>query len=201
MPIIFEGPIGSVVQLDDPGVQCTMQLLGLDPDITFAAQRSIVTRVTLSQQVNVQFLHTLGALVYIYVFGDRMGQVSLSGLAFSCGCPQDDDVDTIDIMGAELMLNWYRTNRASRRQLPTRVMIGNYVIEGFVTGFTEDVVDPSISLVQWGVNMMALPDDEGDGLDVSPLPSFFTPPDVDPLLSPLPPNSLVLPPGKTSPAA
>jgi hypothetical protein len=158
MPILFQSAPGSVVQLDETGVQCTTQLLGLpDANITFEAQRSIITRVVVSQQVNVQFLHTLGALVYIYVFGDRMGQVTLSGLSFACTCPDDT------LLGAEQMLLWYRTNRASNRAFPIRVLIGNYVIEGFVTGVTEDVVDPTTSLVQWGVTINALPDDDGIG--------------------------------------
>ena len=157
MPIIFKNRPGSVVVLNDPALQCSTQLLGLDPDIAFRTERSIITRVTISQQVNIQFLHTLGALVYVYVFGDRMGQISLSGLSFACECPGGVD------LGAERMLLWYKRNRASKRKRPVRVTIGKSVIEGFVTQFTEDVVDPSLNLVQWGVTMMALPDDEGDG--------------------------------------
>lgn len=158
MPVLFRSKPGSVVMLVDPARQCSTRLLGLDPDITFGSERSIITRLTISQQVNIQFLHTLGSLVYVYVFGDRMGQVTLSGLSFACDCPSGVD------LGAERMLLWYKEHRASRRRTPIRVTIGRVVIEGFVTGFTEDVVDPSVSLVQWGVTMQALPDDEGNGI-------------------------------------
>lgn len=153
MGTLFKSKIGSVVALDEPGAQCSVQFLGLNPDITFGVQRSIITRVTMQHSVNVQFLHTLGSLVYVYVFGDRMGQVHLSGLAFRCECPTGAE------LGAERMLTWYKTNRASRRSKPVMMTIGNQVIEGFVTNFTEDVVDPSTDLVQWGVTMATLPDD------------------------------------------
>lgn len=154
MPLVFATRPGQVVQLDDPALSCNTRFLDLDPEVSFNAQRSIVTRVTVSQQVNLQFLHTLGSLIYVYVFGDRMGQVSLSGLSFACECP--DGVE----LGAEKMLMWYKQHRASKRPSPVRVTIGTTVIEGFVTSFTEDVVDPSLKLVQWGVNMASLPEDD-----------------------------------------
>lgn len=156
MPIIFQSRPGQVVQLDDPAIQCTSKLgFGFketSEDITFGQQRSIVTRVMLSHQVNLQFLHTLGQQIFIYVFGDRMGTINLSGLAFPCVCDGDE-------MGAEQMLLWYKSNRASVRSNPLRVVVGRQVIEGFVTSFTEDVVDPSLNLVQWGVSMSTLPED------------------------------------------
>jgi hypothetical protein len=154
MPIIFGNRPGRVVMLQDPAAQCDVQMLGLDPNISFESERSIVTRVTVAQQVNVQFLHTLGAQVYVYVFGDRMGQMTLSGLSFLCGCP---DVPGVDV-GAERMLIWYRANRASRRRQPVRVSIGRQAQDGFVTGLSIDVVDPSLTLVQWGVNLTSLPE-------------------------------------------
>jgi hypothetical protein len=157
MPVLFQSKVGSVVQLDDPVAQCDLSrsVLDIEPIIDWNNFRAIVTRVTVSQQVNVQFLHTMGSMVYVYVFGDRIGGVSLSGLSFYlCECPEDEENEQEDIY------LWYKTNRVSKRKEPVRVTIGQAVIEGFVTGFTEDVVDPSLSLVQWGVNLSALPDDD-----------------------------------------
>ena len=61
MPLIFESKVGQVIQLDDPAAQCTSSrpLFSMDPGIDWNNYRAIVTRVTLSQQVNVQFLHTM----------------------------------------------------------------------------------------------------------------------------------------------
>lgn len=154
MKMLFQSRPGVVVKLDDPAVQCETQMLGLTPDITFEVERSIVTRLTISQQVNIQFLHTLGALIYVYVFGDRIGAVNLSGLSFACECPGGSE------LGAEKMMLWYKTNRASKKRELVEVQIGKTVIRGFVVSFTEDVVDPSLNLVQWGVSMTALPEEE-----------------------------------------
>lgn len=157
MKLLFQSRPGAVIKLDDPSLQCETQLLGINPDsadITFESERSIVTRVTVSQQVNVQFLHTLGSLIYVYVFGDRIGSIGLSGLSFACACPGGTE------LGAEQMLLWYKRNRASKRRDPIEVVIGRSVIRGFVVGFNEDVVDPSLNLVQWSVAMTALPEDD-----------------------------------------
>jgi hypothetical protein len=154
MPTLFQTKPGSVVKLEDGALQCSTQLLDLDPRITFETERSIVTRLTMSQKANVQFLHTLGSLIYIYVFGDRIGTIGLSGLSFACECPSGEE------LGAVKMYQWYKRHRASRRRAPVRVMLGREVIEGFITDFTGDVVDPSLNLFQWGVNLMTLPEDE-----------------------------------------
>lgn len=156
MPILFASRVGNVTQFDDPAAQCTVSrpLLRVTPSMDWNQYRAIVTRVTLSQQVNVQFLHTMGSMVYVYVFGDRMGSVGLSGLSFFlCECGNEPS-------GQQDIYNWYKSNRASRRRDPITVSVGSAVINGYVTGFSEDVVDASLHLVQWNVSMMALPDDD-----------------------------------------
>jgi hypothetical protein len=168
MPAVFTSRPGAVVAITDPVIMCSAQFMKLNPNITFGSQRSIVTRLTVSQQVNLQFLHTLGSLIYVYVFGDRMGTVSLSGLAFACAPCAGQSLPLYtpgmaplpaNAGGMEQMLLWYKTNRASKLRAPVQITIGSTVIEGFVTSFTEDVVDPATQLVQWGVSLASLPPD------------------------------------------
>lgn len=154
MSIIFEGNRGRVVRLDDPAAQASIGCVQVaDAPIRYDAHWSIITRLTLSHQVNAQFLHTLGSAVYIYVFGDRIGQVGLSGLSFNAACGGADAR-----LGVERMLDWYKDNRVSIRGSPVRVMIGNTPIEGFVMSSSVDIVDAETGLVQWGVNMQTLPE-------------------------------------------
>ena len=154
--VLFESVFGRVVQLADPVTPINVQLLGMLPSISFLNQASIVTRVMLSERSNVQFLHTLGNHVYIYTFGDKIGSVTLSGLAFTQACG-------IFQPGGELVYTWYKTFRVSRSPLPVRVALGLTVLEGFVTGFNEDTVDPSTGLQQWTVELATLPNDDVGG--------------------------------------
>jgi hypothetical protein len=160
MGLVFQTKPGQVVQLEEPAMSCDVGLYAINSSgagINYTSQKSIVTRLTISQRANVQFLHGLGSLIYVYVFGDRMGTISLSGLAFLCACPGQGQGSAGH--GANNMITWYRDHRVSRRKSPLRFTIGSAVIEGFVTGFTEDIVDPSTNLVQWGVELASLPED------------------------------------------
>ena len=162
MPIFFKcenlggGRIpGRTVQLKDVGTQGMVHLVSkVEPSIGFAAQKSIITRVAVSQSGNFQFLHTLGNDVYIYVFGDRIGQITLSGLSMPSDCE-----GTQEQIGAELMLKWYNDYKVSNRVPPVKITIGlNTLIEGFVVNLTLDVVDPGTQLVQWNMTLATLPE-------------------------------------------
>lgn len=159
MPVIFEKNRGAVVRVDDPTAQARVGFVGFKDAaeaISFASQQSIITRLTISQQANVQFLHTLGAAIYVYVFGDRIGNLSLSGLSFAAPC---DDNNQVQDHGMVLMLDWYRKNRVSKSGAPVRITIGtNVTIEGFVTSSSFDTVEPESGMVQWGLSMQTLPE-------------------------------------------
>ncbi len=157
MAIMFQGVPGRVVRLDDPATQGKAYICHLDPDITFDAQLSIITGLTLSQRANVQFLHTLGGQVFIYVFGDRIGEMIVSGLSFAAPCDGKGG-DIGPNHGAGKILAWYRDNRVAARQTPITMTIGQEAVQGFVTGVGENVVDPSTLLTAWNVQIQVMPD-------------------------------------------
>lgn len=157
--IVFQSTKGRVIKLLDAAAQCKVQLLGnVSAPINYETQSSIITRIMLSQRVNVQFSHMIGTGVYIYVFGDRIGEMTLSGLSFTCACPAPGGTG-LDSPGMELMYNWYKTNRASKKPSPLRITIGKSPIEGFLTQYSSDVVDPASGLSTWNAALQTLPDD------------------------------------------
>jgi hypothetical protein len=156
--IVFESNPGKVIRLRDPALQAQARTINFQATnvdrIDFDFQKSIITRVMFGAQVNVQFLHTLGNNIYVYVFGDRVGQLVLSGLAFGAPCPVKNN-----IYGAEEMYSWYKTRNASGRAEPLNLLIGNKaVLTGFAVTFNEEVVDAASSLTQWSVTMALIPD-------------------------------------------
>lgn len=52
----------------------------------------IVTGMSLNLAGNYQFMHTLKDLIYVYAFGDRIGDLTISGLGFlnPCAAPGAD---------------------------------------------------------------------------------------------------------------
>jgi hypothetical protein len=57
------------------------------------------------------------------------------------------------------MLKWYKQYRLSARPTPVNILIGSSTtLQAFVSDITGDVVDPSLFLVQWTMNLMVIPD-------------------------------------------
>lgn len=159
MPTVFFAKSqGRVVRLIDPSVPCVTRFYGFGDrgdKISFQDQRSIVTRLTLSQSTNTQFLHTLGSRIYIYNFGDQIGRLGLSGLGFGNPCTGGG---CDDMTGLEGMYQWYRKNRASTRKRPVEMMIGSQPLEGTVVNFNADIIEAASGLVQWELQLATVPE-------------------------------------------
>ena len=130
-------------------------------DITFETHKSLITRVMVSQAGNFQFLHTIGNDVYVYVFGDRVGELVISGLSVPsrCLCPGNGGVDSDD-HGFNKIMEWYNNNRVANRQTPITIVLGTgptSPISGFVVGLEGDVVDPSMLLMQYNLHIATIP--------------------------------------------
>lgn len=158
MPVFFtadsgDAAVGRTIALEDAHTQGTTSVFSMDPNISWQVQRSIITRITMAHQCNFQFLHSIGNDIYIYVFGDRIGQITVSGLSMTQEC---DSRDTEH--GFEKIMRWYGENRVAARKTPIKLTIGSTPIEGFVVGLTGDLVDPSTRVIQYGLTLMVLPE-------------------------------------------
>lgn len=153
--VFFAKSAGKVIRLIDRAAPCTTRFYGLDKKILFQEQKAIVTRLTMSQNANVQFLHTLGSNIYIYVFGDRIGELTLSGLGFSTIC-QGEGCDPMT--GLEGTYQWYRDYRVTKKKQPLNFTIGSVPLEAFLVGYNADVIDAASGLMQWQMQLATLPE-------------------------------------------
>ena len=91
------------------------------------------------------------------MFGDRIGEITIAGLAVPTDCAKPDGSK----IGAELLFDWYKENRVAVRPMPVTITIGlSTVIKGFVTALTMDSADPATGVVQWTMQLVVLPDKE-----------------------------------------
>lgn len=159
MPTFFanddgNSPVGRVVQIKDSHTQGTIRFASIqEKNVAFSTHRSIITRLTVAHQCNFQFLHTIGNEIYVYVFGDRIGQLTLSGLSFAAGCANLEEQDH----GFEKVIRWYEETRVAARRDPVTVLVGRTGMSCFLTGLTGDVVDPNSRIMQWTANFTVLP--------------------------------------------
>ncbi len=158
MPVLFEGNCGRVSAIADRVATGAIQLAnvsGAGGNISYQQHNTIITRLGCSMAGNFQFMHTIGNDVYVYTFGDRMGQVVLNGLSFSAQCPDDGSQQH----GFEKLMTWYRANRIASRKGAVRVIIGrSTVLDGFVTALTADLQDALHRTIQFQMTISMLPD-------------------------------------------
>jgi len=162
MPTFFRGSnngqVGRTLGCIDDHTKATIKFIEIKEadNITFKQHQSIITRVTVAHNCNFQFLHTIGNDIYIYVFGDRIGQVTISGLSFTSA--GTDDCGNNKQHGFEKIMEWYEKYRVAANQKPIQILIGTKPIEGFVVALSGDIVDPSTRMMQYNLTMMVLPE-------------------------------------------
>jgi len=174
MPVIFGGNTGNVVAIRDNVSEGSISLGNVSGGTDGGREafglgarplNSIITRIGVSAAGNYQFLHTIGNDVYVYVFGDRMGDITLHGLSFAQPCLTSSSVAQVAGAGVaghgfEELFNWYSANRIAATPLPAQVRIGaNTTFKGFITGCTGDVADSKTRTIQFQITISLLPDD------------------------------------------
>jgi hypothetical protein len=85
----------------------------------------MISGISYDQNTNHQFQHALDNSVYIYVFGDLMGNVVIEGRAFPMLCTGEG--------GLSEVFDFYAKRRASRSPDLIQVAIGAESIVGFLT--------------------------------------------------------------------
>lgn len=166
MPLFFAGPagapVGRTVGFSDPHTLGTATFVELSTPGTngrglpfrWQTERAIITRVALHQSCNFQLMHTLGNELYVYVYGDRVGEARISGLAMANDCDNSGDPRH----GFELVLAWYRRNRLARRRSPMTLTIGTTALQVLVAAVHGDVADPGLRLMQFDLSLVLLPE-------------------------------------------
>lgn len=145
MADLFACQRGKVVVMEGcEGVPGKIILGGFEP------LASIITSPTVVQRVNAQFQTSLKDSVYVYVFGDQMGNITIAGVAFASRCQSEDS-------GMEDVFNYYRDNRASQKKEPIEVTFGKQAISGFLMASELSSRDPDLLTLDFRFTISTLP--------------------------------------------
>lgn len=119
---IFNSTAGKVVVLRNRGGG-SRAVLSVD-----GVQDVIIQRIGFSRQANVQFSPTLADAVYLYVFGDKVGQAEATGIAFMefCSGGSGNGFNTIN--------RWYDGKVVSSSRAQARFSVAGTVIRGYLLG-------------------------------------------------------------------
>lgn len=121
----------------------------------FETLQAIITNMTVSAAGNFQFLHTLGGNVFVYVFGDRIGKVVISGMAFEGACGGFfGSVFRGSKVGVERVLDYYWQERIAGRKTPIKVTIGaGTILVGYVTSVSARVADETSRMFSFNIEL------------------------------------------------
>lgn len=162
MALIFNrSHVGATVQLPSGSQPAAFSLVhaeGTDGGaLGTRAQQSIITGWNYEENVNVQFTHTMGSDIYLNIFGNRMGILSLTGLSFAA--ESDGTQCNSSKHGIEHIIAWYRANRVSNPLAnKVNVTIGSdLVVTGYITGSSYRAQDTESWLVQYTIQVAVIP--------------------------------------------
>lgn len=130
---------------------------------------ALLQSLDLSQRTNQQFSLSLRQTIYLYVFGNQMGEVNITGSLFASSCDSSD--------GFTKIMAFYTKYRLSSNTEPVDIEVGGTTFEGYLTGLKIHPTDPNTLLTPFSMDVRLLPfDDElGEALNPSPPAAAGTP--------------------------
>jgi len=106
-----------------------------------SAQNAVISGVSASTQGNYQFLLTLRNYTYVYVFGEQMGDVIVSGVAaMECG-----EI----VHGLTNAIAYYNNYRLGATGAVVALSFAGYATHAFLVGGTFQFMDPKSQLAKF----------------------------------------------------
>ena len=112
----------------------------------------IVTDFKLNLNTNHQFMHALDSKIYLFPFGDRIGELVVTGIAFESGyCEGATIVTPKDSIRGPI--HYYMTKKLNTKigREGLNIVIGEYTqpLKGFLAGFNIGAETQTLPIVQW----------------------------------------------------
>jgi len=122
--------------------------------------RAIVTDHPIEEASNANVMYAADGHIYMHVHGDKVGSLTISGLAFSGLCRNGPDGFGENMTGFERVLRWYRENRVSNpmKNSPIEVTLGGgLILKGWLGSFSARVADVAHRLYAFTLPMYLAP--------------------------------------------
>ena len=151
MPSIFAGGnIGTVV-LAKSTRTATFSMVKVKPPMP--TKVGLISGISWQDGVNAQFTHTMGDDIYMNVFGNRMGTLTIKGIAFAdFECKGASKHGVIDI------IDWYKEQRVSATGKKIVVTVGGTeAISGFLVAASYSTDDTENWLVGYQLEVATVP--------------------------------------------
>jgi hypothetical protein len=151
MPVAFT-PCAGAVALIKP-THCTGDIFKLKFSGAAGDLTAPMSGFALELNGNYQFLHTVNDFIYVYAFGDRVGELTVSGFGFVKPCPGANSAKLCNVY------DFYQNNRIKEKG-DMSVTLGdcpNSTFWAFLTGMRLEIQDPQTLVGQWSLRFHIVP--------------------------------------------
>ena len=138
------GTVGKVMTIPGQTLPAIIRVPGLS-----GVEGVAITSIGFNQSANVQFMHSLSNLIYVYSFGERMGSMEVNGITFYRPCSGRCGIGNI--------LGFYQQNSVSIKSALTSVTIADNNIRGFVQGMRSLFSDPDKGVLGFSISLATIP--------------------------------------------
>ena len=115
--------------------------------------KAVLTGFDLAGKSGLGVSHSLQDKIHVYVFGERMGQAAVSGVAFAGFCQGDPRYT-----GLDAVYDYYERVRVSTQGLVVRLVFGPAtVLYGFLSDFNFKLADPESGMGTFGFGFQTAP--------------------------------------------
>lgn len=111
---------------------------------------SICTQAGVVANGNFQFVHTINDTIFVYVFGDRIAELMISGTTFGEPCDGRQP-------GIEEIFDLYERDRIAVQAKPLVVSLGSRSFNAFLTGLSAEITDAETQLGQFSFRFKCFP--------------------------------------------
>jgi hypothetical protein len=177
--LLFQGDPGSVVGLvaSPGGTAATISVVSaikaggqeaFDGGLNrlFENFAVILTDISIEEVANANAMYAADGRIYMHVPGDKLGALTLSGIAFAGVCGAPSAGATPKKPGLVSMLEWYREHRVSNpASQPILVTLANSTtLEGYLGSFSSRVMNIVHQIHSFTLPMYLVPGDVNDAL-------------------------------------
>ena len=120
---------------------------------------AILTSMSFDQETNHQFMTSLGQDLFLYVFGNRMGRLTLQGVCFPTLCTSDDTSLANKTSGIVKLMAYYQKNRLSanvqngNEPVLMRLLLGDKSIAGYISHMNISIADGATRLAMFTLTL------------------------------------------------
>jgi len=150
MAFIFPSAVGRPAVVSDPKAVPLSFPFTLGNWLPSSITQCILQGITLSSSGNYQFLPTIGNFTYVYVFGELMGDITITGLAMAGNCPGNSS------HGMGNAMDYYSEYAIGNTGIPILINMAGFAFSAFLVSGTWGYTDPKTRIGQFQYNFKAI---------------------------------------------